>query len=43
MLLKGAPNGRTIPFSSSSDDLANAMPMRPLRLYSQSNNNGSLP
>nr|CAH0100905.1 unnamed protein product [Daphnia galeata] len=48
MLLKtavAAPNGQSVPVSSSSDDLSEAVPLRPLRLrqQNQTNNNGSLP
>ncbi|KAI9556867.1 hypothetical protein GHT06_016659 [Daphnia sinensis] len=46
MLMKtsNAPNGQSLPVSSSSDELSEAMPLRPLRLrQNQTNNNGSLP
>ncbi|XP_046439979.1 muscle calcium channel subunit alpha-1-like [Daphnia pulex] len=49
MLLKATvtvPNGQSVPINSSSDDLSEAMPLRPLRLrqqQNQTNNNGSLP
>ncbi|KAK4015339.1 hypothetical protein OUZ56_030320 [Daphnia magna] len=46
MLMKtaNASNGQSLPVSSSSDELSEAMPLRPLRLrQNQTNNNGSLP